>query len=360
MALESGLAFQMTSPVTEATYGVSPTLSSAKFFTTPSESLKGTKTAVQGQSLFPGKLYGQAARRVIPAWAAGGQLPMEVPVRGLEQWLYPMFGSYGQTLAALTQIGSTGAYTAVHAPGPLAGSSFALQLGKPTADGTVEPFTYVGCKISEWELSCARKELAKLNLTIVARNELAGAGNGDPLNVSVPTLQAYSAPPVGGVFHFAQMSIYTGGTCTTSAGLTTVASPVLAGNVLSASVKQTAPLDVDRYFAGNAGFITEPLDNGLRQGTGSFEVEWLSSESRYNAYAADTPTAFEMTFVGTTVIGSASSHPTLTILLPEIFFDEASPMVGGPEVVHETVPFTFLDDGTNNVIQATYITLDTT
>lgn len=359
MSLRTGLAFQMTAPVTEGTYGVAPSLSAAKFFTSPSESMKAAKNVVLGSSIFQGKLYGQASRRVVTGWSAGGQLPLEVPARGLQQWLFPMFGSYGQTPAALTQDGSTGAYKAIHAPGTLEGNSFAIQIGKPTTDnGTIEPFTYVGCKISEWELSCAKREIAKLSITIDARNELAGAGNSDPLNGSVPTLQAYTAPATGAVFHFAQMQIFTGGTVSTTAGVTSVTSPVAAGNVTSASVKHTVPLNTERYFGNNAGFKSEQLQNNVRGGTGTLAVEWLSAESRYNAFAADTPTALEMQFIGPG-IGTGSDFSTLSILIPEIFFDEATPEVSGPDVVMENLPFTYLDDGVNNVIQATYWTLDT-
>jgi hypothetical protein len=359
-ALRSGLAASLTSPVTEVTYGVAPTLTGTKFSAFKSETLELKKTPMQGIGLLSGKLYGQAVRRVVTNWSAGGGIVMDLPARGLEQWLYPMFGSYGQTAAALTQDLSTGAYQAVHAPGPLEGNSFAVQEGIPAADnGTIEPFTYVGCKISDWELSVKTGEIAQLVLTIIARNELGGAMNSDPLNVSLPGLVAYSAPAAGAVFHFLQGTLYTGGTVSTTSGVTTVASPTIAANVRSASVKHTVPLDDQRFFLGNGGFRAEPLQNGLRSITGQLEIEWLSSEQRYNAFAADTPTPLQLTFLGPG-IGSGSDHSTLSILIPDVFLDGDSPKVGGPEVVVEALPYTGLDDGVNNVIQATYWTLDTT
>lgn len=356
--LRSGLASQLTSPVAEVTYGVAPSLAAAKFSAFKSESLELKKTTAQGIGLFAGKLYPQSARRVLTEWTAGGSIPMDLPARGLQQWLFPMFGSYGQAKTVLTQDGATGAYSAVHAPGNLEGNSFALQKGVPTADnGTVEPVTYVGCKISEWEISATRAQIAQLNLTVEARNELAGAMNADPLNVSLPSLQAYVAPAAGGVFTFLEGTVFTGGTVSTTSGVSSVAAPVVAANVRSFSVKHTVPLDLERYFAGQAGFKGEQLQNGLRMITGSLTIEWLSSEQRYNAFAADTPTPLQLQFLGPP-IGSGSDFSTLTILVPNIFLDGESPKIGGPEVVQQTIPFTGLDDGTNNVIQALYWTLD--
>jgi hypothetical protein len=362
MAAQSGLATQMTAPVDEVTYGVVPAALAAttKFSAFTGETMRGTKTAVQGIGLLANRQFPQAARRVVAEWTAGGGVNMDLPARGLQQWLFPMFGSKGQAASALTQDASTGAYKAVHAPGFKAGKSYCFQKGMPAADtSAVEPFTYTGGKCTEWELSAQRAQIAQLATTWDARNELAGAGNSDPLNGSVPGLVSYVAPPAGGVFHFAQSQIFTGGTCTTTSGVTSVASPVAAGNVLSFTVKMTTPLNTTRYFAGKAGFKDDQLDNALSMVSVTLVVEWLSSQARYNAYAADTPTPVELQFVGP-AIGTGSDFSTFSLLIPDMFIDEAPVNVGGPEVVSVTYPLTGLDDGTNNVIQATYWTLDST
>jgi hypothetical protein len=352
----SGLVTQFYGPVAEATYGVVPTLTGGHFYAIKSEALKSKKSIKQGEGLFSGKLHHMAARRVPTGWDAGGTISMEVPARNLQQWLQPMFGSYGQTLAALTEDSATLAYKSVHAPGPLQGHSFSLQKGLTTVDGTTEPLTYGGCKISEWTLSVAKQEIAELELTILARNELAGALNADPLNASLPGLVTYSAP-IGSVFHWAQGTVYTGGTASTTSGLTSVSGAATAGNVKTFSIKYGIPLDAERYFLGGSGFRSEPVDNGLRAIEVSFEIEWLSNLTMLNAYYADTPTAIELSFVGPG-IGSGSDFSTLQVLIPEMFLEGDPPSVSGPAVVTQTIPLTGLDDGTNNVIQATYWTLD--
>lgn len=353
----SGISTQFCGPVDESTYGVAPTLTGGNFYAIKSETLKSKKIPVQGEGLFKGALYPQASRRVVAGWDAGGGVAMELPTRGLQQWLFPMFGSYGQTASALTQDGVTGAYSATHAPGPLETHSFALQKGLTTVDGTTDPLTYVGCKLTEWELSIEKHGIAQLALTVLARNELAGSVNSDPLNASAPALAAYT-PPTGGVFHWAQMSLFTGGTPSTTSGVTSVTGATLAGNVRKASIKHTVALDADRYFAGKAGFRDEPIQNGLRAIEVSYEVEWLSSEAALDAYYSDTPTALQLQFQGP-VIGSGTDHSMLNILVPEMFLEGDPPAVGGPQVITQTIPLTGLDDAVNNPIQATYWTLDT-
>src|ERR1039458_7936537 len=355
----SGILTQFYGPLAEATYGVAPTLTGAHFYAIKGgESLKGKKITAEGQGLFSGALHPQAGRRVLTGWEAGGGVSMELPTRNLQQWLFPMFGSYGQAKSALTEDGATLAYSSVHAPGPLQTHSFVVQKGVPSVDGTVLPSTLTGCKITDWDLSVAKHGIAELAITIMARNELLGAGNSDPLNVAVPALVTYS-PPIGGVFHWAEASLYTGGTCSTTLGVTSVSAPVKSANVRNVSIKYTIPLDGDRYEMGGAGFRSEPIDNGLRTITVSFEVEWLSSAAMYNAYAADTPTALELTLIGPS-IGSGSDFSKLTILVPEMFFDGEPPDIAGTQVVTQKIVMAGLDDAANNVIQATYWTLDAT
>lgn len=357
MGAQSGLAAQWCA-VDETTYGVVPSLGTAKFYTADSDTLGLKKTPKQSQGIFAGSQFARSQRRVGGMeYSAGGNLVMDLFERGMQQWLYRMFGSYGQSPATLTQDDSTGAYKSVHAPGWLEGHSFALQKGAPAADnGTVEPFTYAGCKVQAWELSCDMNGIAKLTLTIEARNELA-ANWTDPLNGSVPALQSYTAP-LGSVFRWVGATVYTGGTPSTTAGVTSLASPVVAGNVKGPlSIKWTRPLDLQRYAPNVAPFRNEPLQNGLSQVTGSIVVEWLSSEAYLSAFQGDTGTAIEYQFQ-TVGIGSGSDVATFMLMCPNIRYNDAAVHIPGPQVLTQAIPWEMFDDGVNNPIQATYWTLD--
>lgn len=357
MGLPSGLGAQWCA-VDETTYGVSPSLSAAVFVAADSDTLKLKKVTKQGAGIFRNSLAPMASRRVVTEYSAGGGLPMECPERQLNPWLLRMFGSYGQSAATLTEDMTTGAYKAVHSLGDLTGHSFALQAGRPAADNaTVVPATYTGCKVSEWELACAMSDILKLTLTIEARNELTGSWT-DPLNESVPSLQAYAAPASGAVFRWVGATVYYGGTPSTTSGVTSVSSPTEAGNIKGPlSIKCTRPMDTNRYAPDVAPFRNPPVQNALTKIDGSMTVEWLNSETYLAAYQEDTATSIEYRFVGES-IGSGSDFATLSILASNVRLEGESVSVPGPEVLTQSVPWSVLNDGTNNILQATYWTTD--
>ena len=358
MSGDTGLYAQWCA-VEEVTYGVVPSLSTAKFYAVQSDTLKLVKTPKQGTGIFAGGLAPRSARRVVTEYSAGGDLVLELPERGMQQWLLRMQGSYGLTPATLTEDATTGAYTSVHALGSLSGHSFAIQKGAPTVDGTIEPLTYPGCKVQAYTIDAALGEIVKLTLTIEGRNELAGSWN-DPLNGSVPSLEAYTAPTAGSVFRWVGAALLYGGTASTTSGVTTVSGATVAGNVTGTmQYKQSRPMDLTRYAPNVAPYRNAPLQNGLTQITGSFQVEWLSAETYLAAHEADTATAVEFQFE-TVPIGSGSDIATFAILVPNVRLDDAPVQIPGPEIIKQTVPFTGLDDGTNNISQITYWTLDST
>jgi hypothetical protein len=355
MGLASGLASQWCA-VDEGTYGVSPTLTGAPFTIFKNDTLELKKTTKEGTGIYAGALVAKAARRVVTEYRVQGGTTGELPAQGLNKWLYRMFGSFGQTKAALAEDGSTGAYSAVHIPGALEGHTFALQKGVTGIDGTAVPETEVGCKVSEWELSAAMGEIVNWTMTIEGRNELATGGPADPLNGSVPSLVSYAAPP-GGVFYWNLGQVYYGGTPSTSGGVTSLSSPAVAGNIKSFSVKMTRPLDLERFSPELAGWRNEPLQNQVLPVTGQIVVEFKSSTAYYAAFSNDTATAIQLGFTGP-VIGTGSDHSSLVLLASNIRLEGESVKTPGPEVLTQTIPFTILDDGTNNSLQATYWTVD--
>ena len=47
-------------------------------------------------------------------------------------------------------------------------------------------------------------------------------------------------------------------------------------------------------------------------------------------------------------------------MMPNVRLDDAPVGIPGPAVLTQTIPWTVLDDGVNNILQATYWTLDQT
>lgn len=357
----SGLAGQIVAE-DETAYGVAPTFASADTYEFKSESLKLKKATVQGQGLH-GKVgtlpvYERTRRRVVTSYMAAGAITMDVPGNGLGFWLQAMIGSYGQALATPAELATSGVYKQVHQPGSLQGYSFSVQKGVPAVDGTVLPFTYTGCKVESWKLSCQVNQIAELALTIDARNELAGTGNGDPLNPSVPSLATPAYPAGMQLFHFREAVLSTGGTPTMTAGVCSLSGATAAGFCTKIEVDHAVILSKDRIFLGSAGFKSEQLESGFRKISGSLDVEFQSNEALYNSFAADTTTSLELTFTGPVIGTSGSNTMLLDVIIPNIKLEGEPPAIGGPGVVNVSIPFTGLDDEATTQIQFTYQSTD--
>lgn len=174
--IASGIGGQLLC-LPEVTYGVAPTLTSPICWEYNTEGLELKKTTVQGRGLHAGGRFDRGKRRVVTNYEAGGPIDMDLPSRNLNTLLKACMGSadtsvYGSNGTLGSNSDST--YTAVHIPGSNIGYSLCIQKSAPTVDGVIEPFTYVGCKITEWGVSVASNQLAKFTATIDARNELGG------------------------------------------------------------------------------------------------------------------------------------------------------------------------------------------
>lgn len=349
--------FAQWAMIDEATYGVAPAFSAAQWYANTTDSLGLAKVPKQSAGIFSGSQFERAARRVgAMEYSVKGNRVYDLPERGMNKRLFHMFGSFGQAAATLAQDGSTGAYKSVHAPGFIDGHTFALQKGVPGVDGTVVPMTMTGCKVQSWQLDCALSDIVKITETIEGRNELAFSFK-DPLNGSVPSLAAYTAP-VGNVFRWVGASVYVGGTPSTTAGVTTLASPTLAGNVTGPLMfKWDRTLDLTRYAPDVAPFRNEPMQIGVSKATGQLGVEFVSSETYYASFQNDTPTSIEYQFE-TVPIGTGSDIATFSILVPNIRIETAPLPIAGPGIVKQSIAWTGLDDSVNNVVQGTYVTLD--
>lgn len=355
----SGLAAQIVAK-DETTYGVAPSLSSGvDSFEFNSETLELKKTPLQGQGLAAGHVYLRTKRRIVSNYDVTGDIAMDCPTRNLGFWLRHMVGDFTETP---TQVGTSGIYKTVFQPkSGLHGHSFCIQKGVPTVDNaTVEPFTYVGCKLTQWSLNIGTGALLALALTIDGRNELAGAGNSDPLNGSVPALATFATPTTGlgsGLWSFREATVFSGGTPTLTSGVVSLVGSTALGNVKDCTVQQSVSLDAARMFVGSAGYKAEQEENGYRGISGSMNVEWLSSEALYNAYAVDSTTSLQLTFTGPVV---GTSNYLLDIIIPNIKLEGESPKVAGPAIVTQAISFTGLDDEATVPIQITYQSEDIT
>lgn len=341
MAMGSGLAASL-GWVNETTYGTYSTPNKWAEFN--SEKLALSKKIIANEGLRGGARFGRVGRRVVTTKEATGSIDLDVSSRGFGVLLTHCLGTPSP---AATQIGVSTVYRQIHIPGEMS-RQLTMQVGRPQTDGTVKPFTYLGCKIPSFELSCSVDEYLNLKADIDARNEVTNQTLVSPTYVTTTEE----------MFHFGQLTVSIGGTVTTSAGLATVASSSSLTACKGFSVKHSAPLATDRYFTGSTSLKAAPIENAMREVTGSLTCEFASQAQLYDLMAAETTTALKFRFDGIVAVGTGVG--AFEILLPACRFDEATPTVDGPDILENEVSFKVYDDGTNAPIQILYESADTT
>jgi len=347
----SGLSGQVGA-VTEATYGTPVTVT--HFYEFLSESFQYVPAWLDGMGLKAGQAFNRASRTVVSQKAVTGDLIMEhtsgeasnAVADSMGFWWKYALGSALTTPAVVTGT----AYKQVHTPGSKAGQFITCQVGRPQISGpTVQPFTYTGVKVSDWQFSCSDNQIAQLQITGDGRDEGTAAG-----------LAAASYPTPNGLFSFANATNFKiGGTVSTSAGETTIASGVpVASLVNGVTFSGSNPMKTDRYGLGNAGLKGEPIENAIPTITGQLTSEFYSRAELYDVFKGAGTTALQLDFSKFDASGNdangvaAGPNPfLLSFIFAAVRFKSGAVNVGGPDVVPQTIGFQAYDDGTNPVMQ---------
>lgn len=329
--------------VQEGTVGTAQTVT--RWIPFDRESLSLKKITAQSTGLHQG-LYQQTNRRAYVAHTVDGTIDLDVTDRQMGLLLKNMIGGTG-TAASV----GGGAYLSTQAPGDTAGMSMTVQKGVPetiTGPGTIQAFTYNGCKVKDWTLSVQRSGLGKLSLTLDAWNE--------------STVVAYAAPSfvAGNVMSFLQGSVKLGGTASTTGGITTITAGAAPTGVISQiTIKGTNALDDARFTIGS-DTKKEQYSNGFRAVTGTMDIEFSNLTDYYNTFSStaglETATALEFDFLGASIGGGNSAF--LKTVLPYIYYDAAPVVIEGPQTIIVKTAFTALDNMVDNVIQFQYQSLD--
>ena len=341
MAPGAGIASQVGF-VTETTVGSAGTPDHFPEFT--GETVNFVKGILQGQGLHAGGFYNRAARRVVSTKAAAGDITMDHATKKMNFFWKHILGS----TPTFTQQGATTAWTAVHQPGSADGSAFTYQKGVPQTNGTVQPFTFNGGKVTSATFSVTDQQIAQLVMSM------------DFWNVATGTALAAASYPAGNeVYNFSQASTFTlGGTASTSGGVVSIASGVAATTLFKGfSVTFAAPKATGRYGLGNSGIKKEQIENAYKTITGTLDGEFTSRTEIWDLMQADTTTALHLQFVGSNI--ASTYYNTLDFVFPAVKFNTADISVGGPDIVQQSVPFEVLDDGVNAVCQVSITSTDT-
>jgi hypothetical protein len=347
----SGLSGQIGAAI-ETTYGTPVTVT--RFYEFLSETLQFVPAFLDGQGLKAGQAYNRATRTVVSQFDVNGDLTMEHTSGEATTAVADSMGfwwKYALGSSVTTPVVVLGtAFKQVHTPGSKAGQFITVQAGRPQISGvTVQPFTYTGVKVTDWEFSCSDNQIAQLKVTFDGQTELTSTG-----------LAAASYPTPNGLFSFTNATAMTlGGTASTASGETTVASGVsVASRVSGITITGSTPMKVDRYGLGNAGLKGEPIENAIPTITGTLSTEFFSRTELYDVFRANTTQPLQIDFTKFDSAGNdangvaAGPNPyRLSFIMPAVRFKTGSVNVSGPDVIAQSIGFQAYDDGTNPVIQ---------
>ncbi|MEV4000996.1 phage tail tube protein [Actinomadura sp. NPDC049753] len=341
MGTRSGLDAQL-GIAAESVFGTGVTVT--RFLEFDNEDLKFMPTWLEGEGLRAGRKFKRASRVSVSRKDVNGKIDIKVPNKGLGLLLKHMIGSSATPAA----IGATSAYEQIHTPGDMYGKSLTIQVGRPEpGTGTVRPFAYTGCKITQWELTLQDGDHLKLSVTLDGRDEDTTTGLA-------------SASYASGVelYNFSHATLKLGGTPATASGKTSITGGVAVAAVVNQiQLKGESPMAVDRYGVGNGGLKAEQLENDYPTVTGSLDAEFAKAEL-YDVYKAYDALALELVLE----FGEADTGQPfhLSFLAPAIKLKESGPSVDGPGLVKASVDFEVYDNGVDPAYQFRYISTDTT
>src|SRR5215469_8973465 len=327
----SGLSGQVGA-LNESTYGTSVTVT--HFYEFLSENFQFVPAWLDGMGLKAGQAYNRASRTVVSQFDVNGDLTMEHTSGEAANAVADSMGFWwkyalGSSVVTPTLVVGT-AYKQVHTNGSKAGQFMTVQVGRPQISGvTVQPFTYSGVKVTDWEFSCNDNQIAQLKVTCDGRSESTAVG-----------LAAASYPTPNGLFSFANASVMTiGGTASTSGGETTISGGTsLASLVSGVDITGSTPMKIDRYGLGNQGLKGEPIENAIPTITGTLTTEFYSRTELYDVFKNASSTVLELDFTkfdsaGNDANGVASgANPyRLAFILPAVRFKSGALNITSPD-----------------------------
>jgi hypothetical protein len=316
------------------------------FYNFNSADLAFDPSFIDGSGIQAGRKFKSINQSGLARKSSTGKIEIPVMFTKFGWWWKHLIGSAGVPVI----IGAGPAYKQIHTPGGLRGVSFTTQLGKPQAvDGVVKPFTYPGCKITDWDLTIEDNSNTMLSFSVDGWDE-----------DTVTALATASYPTGAQIWSYSHVNAFKiGGTPTTAAGETTIASGVAVNSVVtSMTLSGKNTLAADRYGLGNAGLKKEQLEVDFTSITGTFKGEFNVADWQ-TAWVGHNTVALQIDSQGPIITGS--DRYLLSIIIPAAKITKAPAVVSGPGIV--TVDGEFMvydpDDGSNPAIQIKYVSTDT-
>jgi hypothetical protein len=263
--------------------------------------------------------------------SAPGGLTMKVPNKGFGRFLDLLHGN----VVTPEKIEATAAYKQLHKIGTTAplGKSLSMQIIKPDTAGVLQPFSYVGTKITEMTLSCDVGAELMAALSLNARDET--------------TAEAYVAAnyPAGlASFDFV------GGEVAVNADT--------LGLVPSAAFTIPLAQKTDRFGLNKSALAAEPLPNDYLRPTGKLSMEFFGL-TQFNHFVNCDAAKVVLNFEGAVIAGANKER--IKVTMPFCHFVGDSPQVSGPDVVMVDYPFeAYGSGGSEAPVEVEYVSVDST
>lgn len=327
MAIPSGLDAQlMTSE--ETVYGTAVTVD--RGYEIRSESLSLESQRIESSAIRPGKRVLRSGRWFQGQRSVGGEITMELGTVSFGRWFKHCFGGVATSQPDATN--SPTVYLHTFTPGALP-VGLTVQVGRPDTSGTVQPFTYTGCKVASWTLSSAIGEIVTFAPTLLGRDE-----------TTATALATASYPASLDLLTFVEGSLTIGGS---------------AHEMRSINLQGTNGLADDRYVHGSR-LRNEPLEIGsegsqARVYSGTIEGEFQNLTA-YNRFVNGTEAELVLLFQGGVIEDALPFEVKITA---NVRFDGTTPNVPDTNIVMQTLPIKVVDNGTKS-IKLEYQTTDAT
>lgn len=323
MAIRSGIAAQLGFAA-ETTWGTFAT--PTRFLEVNSFAIKNDVQRIESAAIRANNRVLRQDRFASNPKGTSGSIELEVVSKGFGLIFKHMLGA----VAITTPSGATNSRLHTHTLGDLYGLGLTIQGGIPDVAGTVQPFSWLGNKVSEWTLSNELDGILMLGLNT--------DGSSEVTNQSLASA-SYAAST--------ELLTYAGGTITLAGSAFDVSAFSLSGN---------NGLKTDRYFIRGSTTKKEPIPAALVELTGSLTAEF-EGLTAYNRFVNGTVASLSATWLGSTI--ESTFKYSVTVTLPAVRFDGETPEVGGPDVVGLSLPFKVLFDGSQEPITIAYQTTDT-
>lgn len=313
--------------VDEVTWGtrVVPT----RFLEFNSEAIKRRLAVRASSGLRKSNMVQRSDRQSVASKGANGPVQHDIAFTGYGLLLKHLFGA-APTISQPSAGPDPTVYEHLYKLGDGVGLGLTTQVGRPGSDGTVRPYDFLGCKVTDGGVSQGLDAYAALDLNLDAQTEQTNQ-----------TLATASYPAGQVLLDDSMLKVTVNGS---------------AFDTKQSGWRIDRALNLERYFQRQSTLKKEPKGMGLKPITGSLAGEF-EDLTTYAMFTAGTIVPIVFQWLGATI--SSTYKYEFTITMAACRLDGPQPATGHAGILDADTPFTVLNDGTNEPITALLRTTDT-